>query len=493
MKASRQRTRRVSTVSFVALCSTLLTITCCICLGTLSGRSFAMPLLLWGLTLGLFAFWYNLGYRLRLAWPGWNLGGTALVALAVSMRVPATSPQSPGKPPRTAGSGVTAAASSTPAASHQSEVQSLAQAYGHTEAQSAAELSPEPDHRFRGPGLSGSPPESTESLILLDLNAADNSLTKSARLWDQLRGVQAEAWLRPENRDREEGCADRLVAVLIPEGASEEDLRSVLRELAYSKLWVERLQVPTLNEELLSLLLELKNLSDLDVTGPHQLTDAALIRLCQDDAKRRHMRTLRLRGLRGNERILGDATILALSDLRKLKVLELHSSGVTGKGLQWIAEHCAELQSLDLSQCAIDDTMVPHRWSSDQLQYLNLSGCVLQGEGVVRVSQSLRNLETIDLSWNGLGTDHILSLRKLNRLKKCILQGVRGSSEQLVRELITDLVQLELLDLRDTGGLDAEAIARLSEFAQNQGVELLLGPMPTRATDTNSVASSSGQ
>jgi len=269
---------------------------------------------------------------------------------------------------------------------------------------------------------------------------------------------------------------DRLRGVEILETGDEAQVENLLRELAKSRSWVEQLVLPTLQDEWIPWLLELKELRELTVLGPHAVTDAGLSSLCGNSAKQQHMTVLAFQGVEFNRNILGNEALRAISDLRRLEFLEVHSSKITGSTLDLVAMHCLHLKHLNLAHCAINDTSLPHRWAAS-LNHLDLSGCVLQGDGLLRVGNSLKSLESLNLSRNRLEETHVKTLAALANLRVCTLQNLPQISESLVREFLETAVQLRLLDLRGNTGLSEPDVERLRALANARDIQLLMGPL----------------
>ena len=479
MSASPRVARRTYQVTFLACASLLCSLACLACLGAAASRPVSLPLLAMSVFLGITALWFKSLWRLRLSWPGWSAGVAAFCVLAVSQRFDAPV-QSPATTPS-----VSAVANARKAAVL--PVSELPPAQSKTVARPPLTVPPTLDSS--SPAASSSAPaviqlvESTVSstcdsrgeLLRLELGNGAEPPDENF-LWKELAAVRAVVLLSPPSADRGTGAADRLRSVEIPANTPEELVANLLRELAKSKYWVERLVLPTMRDEWIAWLLELRELRELTVVGPHALTDAGLQMLCANPTKQQRMTVLALQAVEGNHNILGNESIRAISDLRRLEFVEVHSSKITGSTLDLVAMHCNHLRHLNLAQCAIDDTTIPHRWAAT-LQHLDLSGCVLQGDGLLRVGNSLKSLETLNLSRNRLDEQHLKTLSVLSNLRVCTLQNLPLISESLVLELLENSVQLRQLDLRGNAGLSEPDMERLRALAHAREIQLLLGPI----------------
>jgi len=482
MSASPRVARRTYQVTFLAGGSLLCSLACLACLAAVASRPVALPLLAMSVFLGITALWFKSLWRLRLSWPGWSAGVAAFCVLAVSQRFdaplqsPATTPAAPAV--ANARKAAVLPASELPPA----QLKAVARAPlavpplpPPLDSSSPAESSSAPG-MIQLVGSSGSSDcDSRAELLRLELgNGAEPP--DGNFLWKELAAVRAIVLLSPPSTERGTGAADRLRSVEIPANTPEDLVANLLRELAKSKYWVERLVLPTMRDEWIAWLLELRELRELTVVGPHALTDAGLQMLCANPIKQQRMTVLALQAVEGNRNVLGNESIRAISDLRRLEFVEVHSSKITGSTLDLVAMHCNHLRHLNLAHCAIDDTTVPHRWAAS-LQHLDLSGCVLQGDGLLRVGNSLKSLETLNLSRNRLDEQHLKSLSVLSNLRVCTLQNLPLISESLVLELLENSVQLRQLDLRGNAGLSEPDMDRLRALAHAREIQLLLGPI----------------
>lgn len=479
MSASPRVARRTYQVTFLAGGSLLCSLACLACLGSVASRPVALPLLAMSVYLGITALWFKALWRLRLSWPGWSAGAAAFCVLAVSQRFDA--PLQPS---------VTRLASPAVANAHMVPVPptpELPPAKLNVDVRAPLAVPPTPDSSATA-NSSSAPAviqlvESTVSSTcdnraeLLRLELGNGAEPPDGNfLWRELATVRAVVLLSPPSTDRGTGAADRLRSVEIPANTPDDLVANLLRELAKSKYWVERLVLPTLRDEWITWLLELRELRELTVVGPHALTDAGLQMLCANPIKQQRMTVLALQAVEGNRNVLGNESLRAISDLRRLEFVEVHSSKITGSTLDLVAMHCNHLRHLNLAHCAIDDTTVPHRWAAS-LQHLDLSGCVLQGDGLLRVGNSLKSLETLNLSRNRLDEQHLKSLSVLSNLRVCTLQNLPLISESLVLELLENSVQLRQLDLRGNAGLSEPDMDRLRALAHAREIQLLLGPI----------------
>ncbi|MBC8868320.1 MAG: hypothetical protein H8E44_02825 [Planctomycetes bacterium] len=205
---------------------------------------------------------------------------------------------------------------------------------------------------------------------------------------------------------------------------------------------------------------KLTNLQFLEFGGG-RITDRVFARI----APLKSLEELRIASYwrRGNE--VTGITGVGISRLRlkSLKKLELSGPGVTGRGLEVLAD-IPSLRSLDLQDAHLNDRGLRALSKVSQLRSLNLSRQSIGDDGLAELS-ALANLEELVLDGTSVsdsGLRHLASLVKLRRLSLRRTQGRICITDAGLRHL-TGLKELEELDLYQTGVTDT-GIANLKSL-----------------------------
>jgi len=120
---------------------------------------------------------------------------------------------------------------------------------------------------------------------------------------------------------------------------------------------------------------------------------------------------------------IADTALKALENLPKLRTLDLHQTGVTGRGVGYLAK-LPKLADLSLAGSKVSDLLTAEVGALTKLERLSLAGCTFSDAGLKHLA-GLSNLAQLDLTGTQVTAEGVAALQKA--LPKCkILSGPGG-------------------------------------------------------------------
>jgi len=183
-------------------------------------------------------------------------------------------------------------------------------------------------------------------------------------------------------------------------------------------------QASLTSEQLIEIITKCPDLESLNLSGCRHITDAAIMAIAYRCPNMKHLDLTPARNISSDaiEKLArGCPKLCSLNlqrfelDLQTLEYINIPTKDYN-PALLALAEHCPDLQSLNLYGCdeVTDDTMIALVSGCPGLKNLDLSGCKLITDATIyEIAARCRNLEDLNLTYcNKVSSDAIIALAK---------------------------------------------------------------------------------
>ncbi|XP_073815092.1 S-phase kinase-associated protein 2 isoform X2 [Musca autumnalis] len=152
----------------------------------------------------------------------------------------------------------------------------------------------------------------------------------------------------------------------------------------------------------------------------------------------------------------------------KLQYLDLSMVTITKPSLKMLLARCRQLKKLSLEHVALNDEICNEIAKNTGLEALNLAMCSgLEAWSVRKIMESLKQLNSLNISWTNLSVDAVTSLvtNVTPNLMRLNVAGCRKTMfDSHLASLAKRCTQLLELDLSDCTGLTGNAISIICKF-----------------------------
>ncbi|XP_013097530.1 S-phase kinase-associated protein 2 isoform X2 [Stomoxys calcitrans] len=152
----------------------------------------------------------------------------------------------------------------------------------------------------------------------------------------------------------------------------------------------------------------------------------------------------------------------------KLQYLDLSMITITKPSLKMLLSRCRQLKKLSLEHVALNDDICNDIAKNTGLEALNLAMCSgLEAWSVRKMMESLKQLNSLNISWTNLSVDAVTSLvtNVTPNLMRLNVAGCRKTMfDSHLASLAKRCTQLLELDLSDCTGLTGNAISIICKF-----------------------------
>ncbi|XP_075148098.1 S-phase kinase-associated protein 2 isoform X2 [Haematobia irritans] len=152
----------------------------------------------------------------------------------------------------------------------------------------------------------------------------------------------------------------------------------------------------------------------------------------------------------------------------KLQYLDLSMITITKPSLKMLLSRCRQLKKLSLEHVALNDDICNEIAKNTNLEALNLAMCSgLEAWSVRKIMESLKQLNSLNISWTNLSVDAVTSLvtNVTPNLMRLNVAGCRKTMfDSHLASLAKRCTQLLELDLSDCTGLTGNAISIICKF-----------------------------
>ncbi|XP_061392741.1 probable serine/threonine-protein kinase DDB_G0267686 [Musca vetustissima] len=152
----------------------------------------------------------------------------------------------------------------------------------------------------------------------------------------------------------------------------------------------------------------------------------------------------------------------------KLQYLDLSMITITKPSLKMLLTRCRQLKKLSLEHVALNDEICNEIAKNTGLEALNLAMCSgLEAWSVRKIMESLKQLNSLNISWTNLSVDAVTSLvtNVTPNLMRLNVAGCRKTMfDSHLASLAKRCTQLLELDLSDCTGLTGNAISIICKF-----------------------------
>lgn len=129
---------------------------------------------------------------------------------------------------------------------------------------------------------------------------------------------------------------------------------------------------------------------------------------------------------------IGDEALGAISQLRRLRLLDLGSNSIKGEGIRFLAS-LPLLERLSVANSNVNDNVVGELFSMETLRVLDLSGTPITGKCMSAISPD-SNLRELNLAFTNVDDSALLSLANVQTLAKLTIYGCKAISNSAIDE-----------------------------------------------------------
>ncbi|MEZ6054019.1 MAG: hypothetical protein R3B91_01370 [Planctomycetaceae bacterium] len=160
---------------------------------------------------------------------------------------------------------------------------------------------------------------------------------------------------------------------------------------------------------------------------------------------------------------VSDEGVAHLEPLKKLRVLHLEQTRVTGEGLAALSG-MTDLTELNLYNTQVDDEGLSHLSEMSKLKWLRLRDTATLGTGLASLEKSRDSLQTLDMSESFVDDSGLAEIAKFPNLESLNLWAGTFTGDGLNQ--ITSLTKLKELNLQSTDVSDdtLDIVAQLSSL-----------------------------